>query len=81
MDNLFRLDGQVALVTGGASGIGEAISRVFSTAGAKVLIVDMDRERAERLAIELPHAEVKVCDITDDQALKQMCPQARHSGE
>jgi len=72
VDNLFRLDGRVALVTGGASGIGEAISRVFTAAGAKVLIVDVDRERAERLALELPDSAVKVCDITDDQALKQM---------
>ncbi len=62
----------MALITGGASGIGEAISRVFTAAGAKVLIVDVDRERAERLALELPDAAVKVCDITDDQALKQM---------
>ncbi|HYL73627.1 MAG TPA: SDR family NAD(P)-dependent oxidoreductase [Bryobacteraceae bacterium] len=72
MDNLFRLDGRAALVTGGASGIGEAISRVFAAAGARILIVDVDRERAERLALELPKAEVKVCDVTDDQALKQM---------
>jgi NAD(P)-dependent dehydrogenase (short-subunit alcohol dehydrogenase family) len=69
---MFRLDGLVALVTGGASGIGEAISRVFAGAGAKVLILDLDRERAEHLALELPHAEVKVCDITDDRALEQM---------
>ncbi len=72
MDNLFRLDGRVALVTGGASGIGEAISRLFTAAGAKVMVVDIDRERAERLAMELTQAEVRVCDITDEQSVQRM---------
>lgn len=70
--NLFRLDGRVALVSGGASGIGEATARVFAAAGAKVLIADLDRERAERLAIELPDAEVKVCDIANEHAVREM---------
>ena len=72
MDNLFRLDGRIALVTGGASGIGEATARVFTGAGAKVLIVDVDRERAERLTVELPNSEVRVCDITDDEEVGRM---------
>jgi 2-keto-3-deoxy-L-fuconate dehydrogenase len=72
VDNLFRLDGRVALVTGGASGIGEAISRLFTAAGAKVMVVDIDRERAERLAMELTQAEVRVCDITNEQSVQRM---------
>ena len=39
MHTLFRLDGRKALVTGGASGIGEAVCRVLSGAGAMVTIV------------------------------------------
>src|SRR5438105_10322316 len=52
----FRLDGRVALVTGGASGIGEATCRPFAEAGAAVCIADLDRQRAEALAQELPGA-------------------------
>ena len=40
----FRLDGKRALVTGGASGIGEAICRVFTEAGASVLIADINKD-------------------------------------
>lgn len=72
MQNPFRLDGRIALVTGGASGIGEAICRLFTSSGARTIIADLDRERAERLALELPAAEVRVCDITDEAAVQAM---------
>ena len=62
----FRLDGLTAVVTGGASGIGESVSRAFSSAGAEVCICDLDRERSEALASQLPGAKTLVCDITDE---------------
>ncbi|NJL27729.1 MAG: SDR family NAD(P)-dependent oxidoreductase, partial [Thermoanaerobaculia bacterium] len=43
----------VAIVTGGASGLGEATVRRLSAAGARVVIVDLNRERGEALAQEL----------------------------
>ncbi len=67
----FRLDGRVALVTGGASGIGEQVSRIFTEAGAKVLICDLDKEKGERLAAELPGAQALVCDITDEALVQE----------
>lgn len=57
------------MVTGGASGIGEATSRTFAAAGATVLIVDIDPARAEALARELPGARAIACDITDEEAV------------
>jgi 2-keto-3-deoxy-L-fuconate dehydrogenase len=61
----FRLDGLRALVTGGASGIGEAACRVLAGAGASVIIADIDRDRAQALAAGLSQASVQVVDITN----------------
>jgi len=71
MDSPFRLDGKIALVTGGASGIGEAACRVYAAAGAQVLIVDIDRERAEALAGELNGARALIADITAEEQVRQ----------
>src|SRR5271156_5402297 len=69
MPTPFRLDGRRALVTGGASGIGGAVSRVLSEAGAEVTIVDIDESRAKALAAQLPGASALCFDITDEPAV------------
>ena len=48
-----EMDGKVAVVTGGASGIGEATVRLFVEEGARVVIADMQKERGEELATKL----------------------------
>jgi 2-keto-3-deoxy-L-fuconate dehydrogenase len=70
MSTPFRLDGRTALVTGGASGIGEQTCRVLAEAGASVIVVDIDRAAAEKLAAELRGASYRIFDITDEAAVR-----------
>jgi NAD(P)-dependent dehydrogenase (short-subunit alcohol dehydrogenase family) len=51
----FDLSGQTAIVTGGASGIGEAISKRLAEAGATVAVADLNKAGAEQLAATLPN--------------------------
>ncbi|HZS51643.1 MAG TPA: SDR family NAD(P)-dependent oxidoreductase [Bryobacterales bacterium] len=69
----FRLDNRHALVTGGASGIGEATVRVLAAAGARVTIADVNRERAEALASELgPAVSAAIVDVTDEHSVRNL---------
>lgn len=65
---LFNLRNKVAIVTGGASGIGEAISVLFAKQGAKVYIVDANITKAQSLVEEIRQtngdAEAVLCDIS-----------------
>ena len=60
-------DDKVALVTGGGSGIGEAIARRMSADGAQVVVMDVQPDAAERVAASLPSATPFVGDVTDPQ--------------
>ncbi len=67
-----RLATRVALVTGGASGIGKAIARELVANGACVVIADRDEANAVALAAELGGADVALglgVDVTDEQAI------------
>lgn len=63
-----RFDGQVALVTGGGSGIGRAIGTAFASEGSRVAIVDRDAERADRVATEIDAAGGTAIAVTGDVA-------------
>jgi NAD(P)-dependent dehydrogenase (short-subunit alcohol dehydrogenase family) len=58
-----ELDGASAIVTGGASGIGEASARRLALLGAKVVVCDLNEEKGEKIASELKGRFVK-CDVT-----------------
>ena len=66
-----ELDGKVAVITGGASGIGEASVRLFVAEGANVVIADMQRDRGEALAKELGDAAMFIsCEVRQEDQVK-----------
>lgn len=65
MTNAFYLENKIALITGGASGIGAATARELARAGAQVIIADINLSAAESLASELPRAKAVRMDVTD----------------
>jgi NAD(P)-dependent dehydrogenase (short-subunit alcohol dehydrogenase family) len=66
-----RLDGRVAVVTGGCSGIGLATVRRFATEGARVVVADVDDERGATVAQEVDGRFVH-CDVTDAQQVEAL---------
>ncbi|RUT32827.1 SDR family oxidoreductase [Arsenicitalea aurantiaca] len=65
----FRLDGTVAAVTGGASGIGLAVARMFGAAGARVIVMDRDGAKAEEAGSGIPGATGVTLDVADEAAV------------
>lgn len=66
---LKRLEGKIAVITGGGSGIGEAISRRFTLEGAEVIILDIDKEPAKKVADSI-NGKCFQCDISDSNSVK-----------
>ena len=72
-----QLQGKIALITGAAGGFGEGIARLFVAHGARVLIADLDFEKAAQVAADLgPSARAVACDVSksaDVHAAVQAC--------
>ena len=66
-----RLNGKVALITGGTSGIGAETAKLFASEGAKVLIVGRSEETGEILANDLGEQVIyEKVDITKEEEIK-----------
>lgn len=82
VSSLFDLGGRRALVTGGNSGIGEAMARALGLAGARVLLVARREAElagaAQRLAVDGIDAQWLAADLTDVEALRTAALEAAH---
>ncbi|XP_024031972.1 (-)-isopiperitenol/(-)-carveol dehydrogenase, mitochondrial [Morus notabilis] len=70
-----KLHGKVAIVTGGASGIGEASARSFAAHGARaVVIADVQDEKGQNVAVSIGPERCSYvhCDITDEEQVKTL---------
>ena len=69
----FRLDDQVAVITGAGAGIGRAIAETFAAAGAAVMVSDRDLDGAvavaDRIKAHGGRAAARACDVTKEEDL------------
>src|SRR5688500_20293671 len=71
-----KIDGVPAVVTGGASGLGEATARALAAKGAKVAIFDRDADKGEKVAAEIGGVFCEV-DVTSDEKVAAAFDKAR----
>lgn len=77
VNNLFSLDGRVALVTGASSGLGRRFARVLHGAGATVVVAARRVDRLEELAAELgERVAVVPCDMSRDDDVRALAARA-----
>lgn len=73
---MFKLDGKIAAVTGGGSGIGRAVAKVFSKQGATVHIIDVSEENAQQVLGEIASdggkAFAYACDVSNQQQVNEV---------
>ncbi|MFI0814811.1 glucose 1-dehydrogenase [Streptomyces sp. NPDC021098] len=80
MNITYNFEGQVALVTGAASGMGLATAQAFAAADAAVVLADLDKDAVQRAAAELTaagHQAIGIaCDVTDEAQTAAMVERA-----
>jgi NAD(P)-dependent dehydrogenase (short-subunit alcohol dehydrogenase family) len=75
-----ELSGRTAVVTGAASGIGQAMAERFAAEGARVVVSDLDADGAERVAAGLGAQAIAVaCDVASDEQVGALVARAREA--
>jgi len=75
--DLFRMDGRVAIITGGSRGLGKAMAEALAEAGATVVVTSRTLKDVETVAVELEATYGQVakgypCDVTDAEQIKAL---------
>jgi NAD(P)-dependent dehydrogenase (short-subunit alcohol dehydrogenase family) len=74
---MVKLEGKIALITGGTTGIGAATAKLFQSEGATVIVTGSNPKTAEAARAELPGIEVIVSNQGDTQAVKALVDQVK----
>ena len=67
-----KLKDKIAIVTGAASGLGEACARRFAEEGARVVIADISEENGQRISESIEHSEFVQVDVTSPESVEAM---------
>src|SRR5262245_9191259 len=75
-----RVKDKVAIITGGAAGIGQASAVLFAEEGARVVVADVDQEQGERTAADINagggQAIFVRCDVSKEEDARNLCDEA-----
>ncbi|MEM9706117.1 MAG: glucose 1-dehydrogenase [Pseudomonadota bacterium] len=76
LTNAFRVDGDIALITGGGRGIGRACANLLADAGAKIIIAARTKSELDRVVDEIKdrghEASAIICDASDNDAVRAL---------
>lgn len=71
-----ELKGKVALITGAAQGMGKAVAEVFAEESARLILVDIQKEKLQKFTTKLKEKEITVrsfiCNVTDDERVHEV---------
>jgi NAD(P)-dependent dehydrogenase (short-subunit alcohol dehydrogenase family) len=71
-----KLDGKVALITGGTSGMGEAFAKLFAKEGAEVVVVGRSEEKGDKVVVNITNeggkAQFMYCDVTSSESVNEL---------
>jgi len=84
MNELFHVNGKIALITGGAGGIGLACAKALAEAGADIILADIESEGLELARAEIGKREKRcmaaVCDVSNPESVSRLTEQAEQFG-